>query len=183
MIAVDKGVLLIAEPFMKDKNFQRTVVLICEHDEAGSFGMVLNRKRKDQVGAYIEFLEDCTFNIYDGGPVQRDHVHFLHRRPDLIPDGQQVGEGIYWGGDFGIVCNEINSGNITEHDIRFYIGYAGWGENQLDDEMKEKSWLTIAASADIVFERNTSQIWKNAVKKLGDEFTPIIHYPLDPSFN
>lgn len=183
MVAVDKGVLLIAEPFMKDKNFQRTVVLLCEHDEAGDFGMVLNKKRKEHVGEYIEFLEHCRFNIYDGGPVQRDHVHFLHRRPDIIPDGRHLIDGIYWGGDFGEVCNKINDGLISEHEIRFYIGYSGWGENQLDEEMQEKSWLITPASTDIVFERNTSLIWKNAVKKLGDDFKPLINYPLDPSFN
>ncbi len=183
MIDIDKGVLLIAEPFMKDKNFQRTVVLICEHDEAGSFGMVLNKKRKEFVGNYIEFLEDCTFNIYDGGPVQRDHVHFLHRRPDIIPDGLHLSDEIYWGGDFGIVCTLINEGALLEKDIRFYIGYSGWGENQLEEEMMEKSWLTISASNDIVFEKNTSLIWKNSIEKLGDDFRPLINYPLDPSFN
>jgi len=183
MIDLDKGILLIAEPFMKDKNFQRSVILLCEHDEAGSFGMVLNKKRKESVGDYIELLENCTFHMYDGGPVQKDHVHFLHRRPDIIPDGLHLNDEIYWGGDFGIVCSLINEGALSEKDIRFYLGYAGWGEDQLAEEMLEKSWLTIPAASDIVFEKNTSLIWKNSIKKLGDDFKPLINYPLDPSFN
>lgn len=183
MIDVEKGVLLIAEPFMKDKNFQRTVVLVCEHDETGTFGMILNRKKKEHVGEYIELLENCTFNIYDGGPVQKDHVHFIHCRPDIIPNGLHLHDGIYWGGDFGEVCNQINEGAIKEHEIRFFIGYSGWGENQLAEEMLEKSWLTTLATDDVVFEKNSSIIWKNAVKKLGDAFKPMINYPLDPSLN
>ncbi|GDX44615.1 hypothetical protein LBMAG23_15920 [Bacteroidota bacterium] len=77
----------------------------------------------------------------------------------------------------------INSGLGNDSNIRFYLGYSGWGEQQLDEEMDEKSWLTVPATGRLVFFQNKTEIWKEAVRSLGDAYTPILNYPLDPSFN
>ena len=173
--------LLIAEPFLKDQNFQRSVILICDHQQSGTFGITINKKTKEVVSDYIEELSFCSLPIHDGGPVSRDHIHFLHQYPEWISGGREIADGIYWGGDFNEMTSFLNKGMGKK--IRFYLGYAGWGDQQLENEMKEKSWLTIAASSSLVLNTPTDQVWKEAVKTLGNEYLPIINYPLDPSYN
>lgn len=180
---IAKGTLLIAEPFLKDIHFQRTVVLLCEHQQTGTFGILINKILNEDISYLIEELEGLGIPLYDGGPVNRNQIHFLHQYPNLIPGGQHVTDGIYWGGDFDIAASFIKKGMIKKEGIRFYLGYSGWGENQLEDEMKEKSWLTLSGYKDLVFHKNAPQIWKKAVSDLGEEFLPMVNYPLDPSFN
>jgi putative transcriptional regulator len=181
MNQIKKGMLLIAEPFMKDPNFQRSVVLLCEHQYSGTFGITVNKQMNKVVGDYIEELSFCDLPIHDGGPVSRDHIHFLHQYPDLISGGQEIADGIYWGGEFSELVSLLKTEG--QKKIRFYLGYSGWGENQLESEMKEKSWLILPATRALVLSTSTDQIWKEAVKSLGDEYRPIINYPLDPSYN
>lgn len=183
MNKIEKGTLLIAEPFLRDNNFQRSVVLLCDHQLEGSFGITINKQTDDTVGEYIIELASCTIPVFDGGPVSRDHIHFLHQYPESIPGGQYIADGIYWGGDFDSMVNLVKSRNGDGQGIRFYLGYAGWGGEQLEAEMKEKSWLIAPAANSIVFHTSTELMWKESVKMLGNEFLPIINYPLDPSFN
>ncbi len=93
------GKLLIADPFLRDPNFMRSVVFICEHKDEGSFGFVLNRRYEQYLGDLIAGLETSTFPVYYGGPVQVETIHILHQRPDLIPGGVEMKDGIVWGGD------------------------------------------------------------------------------------
>ena len=103
MIDPAAGVLLIADPFLKDPNFLRTVVLLCEHKEAGSFGFVLNKQIEQTLDELISDLEGHRLPVYYGGPVQMDTIHFLHQYPDLIPESVKVSDGIFWGGNFETV--------------------------------------------------------------------------------
>ena len=139
MIEPAPGILLIADPFLKDPNFLRTVVFLCEHKEEGSFGFVLNRQFENTLDELIPELEGHKLPVFYGGPVQIDSLHFLHQYPDLIPGGQEVIKGVYWGGDFDALVNLVKSGAIDTNKIRFYIGYSGWSEGQLDSEMNEKN--------------------------------------------
>ena len=93
----------------------------------------------------IPGLEGYKLSVYYGGPVQPDTIHFLHQYAD-IPGSLEVLKGVYWGGDFDQIIEMIKTGIISPDKIRFFIGYSGWGNNQLDDEMKEKSWLTVKAT-------------------------------------
>lgn len=184
MIDISCGTLLIAEPFMKDPNFQRSVVLICEHEDlSGSFGITINRLTKDVLGDYLPEFDQIRIPIYDGGPVGKDNMHFLHKRADLIEGGKEMGDGIYWGGDYESALRLVIQNEISIDEIRFYMGYAGWEKNQLKEEMKDKSWMVVEAKSSIVFHKNPSQIWKESVKQMGKEFHPVMHYPLDPSYN
>ena len=99
------GKLLIADPFLKDPSFKRSVVFLCEDKEEGSFGFVLNRKFEQPLSEILEGAEDSPLPVYYGGPVQIDTLHYLHLCPDLIPGGIEVVDGIYWGGDFEIVVD------------------------------------------------------------------------------
>jgi putative transcriptional regulator len=101
----------------------------------------------------------------------------------LIAGGEFIIDNIYWGGDYEAAVNNIKNGSINENGIRFYLGYSGWGKNQLRKEMKHKSWMFTEANNNLVLQTDPQLIWKYAVKKLGDDFLPMINYPLDPSFN
>ncbi|MGZ5190128.1 MAG: YqgE/AlgH family protein, partial [Flavisolibacter sp.] len=104
------GILLIADPFLKDPNFMRTVVLLTEHREDGTIGFVLNRQYENTLDELIPEVEGHKLPVYYGGPVQMNTIHFLHRYPDEIQGGVEVLKGIYWGGDFDAVIDLINNG-------------------------------------------------------------------------
>lgn len=176
------GKLLIADPFLRDPNFMRTVIFLCEHKSEGSFGFVLNKKGDQLLGELIAGLEFSDFPVYYGGPVQLDTIHFLHQRPDLIPDGVEVIDGIYWGGDFELVTELVKENKLRPRDIRFFIGYSGWSEGQLQAEMEVKSWITCDSTRRLVF-TNVDDTWKAALRQLGGEYEQLINYPTDPQLN
>ena len=183
MVQVQSGILLISDPFLKDPNFLRTVVLLCEHQPEGSLGFILNKRYEQTIGELMTDLEDCNFPVYYGGPVQKDTIHFLHQRPDLIEDGHYIIDGIYWGGDFTEVVELIKLKKISLNDIRFFIGYSGWGQQQLETELKDKSWITREAIRQLIFHKNTDAIWRDALKDLGGEYSQMTNYPIDPQLN
>lgn len=183
MIQPGTGVLLIADPFLKDPNFLRTVVFLCDHKEEGSFGFVLNRQYSSTLDELVPEMDGYKLPVYYGGPVQQDTVHFLHQYPESIPGGQEIIKGVYWGGDFDRVAELIRSGNIDPNKIRFYIGYSGWGSGQLDEELKEKSWLTVRATRRLIFHHRHEEIWKDSLKELGGDYEMMINFPIDPQLN
>jgi putative transcriptional regulator len=183
MIDPAAGILLIAEPFLKDPNFLRSVVFLCEHNEEGSFGFVLNRQYENTIDELIPELEGHRIPVFYGGPVQVDTIHFLHQYPTEIPGGQEVMKGVYWGGDFDAVVDMIKNKKVKENKIRFYIGYSGWEKGQLTEEMKEKTWLTVKAASTLVFHKDYNEIWKDSIKHLGGDYEIMINFPLDPQLN
>jgi putative transcriptional regulator len=183
MIEPGPGILLIAEPFLKDPNFMRTVVLLCDHQEEGSFGFVLNKVFNHTLDELMNDMAELKLPVFYGGPVQMDTIHFLHQYPEKIPGSFQVLEGIYWGGDFETAITLIKEGEIDITRIRFFIGYSGWGNGQLTDELKEKSWLMAQATRKLVFHHKADEIWKDALKHLGGDFEMMANFPIDPQLN
>jgi putative transcriptional regulator len=183
MIEPGSGILLISDPFLKDPNFMRTVVFLCEHQDQGSFGFVLNRKYENTIDELIPELDGHKIPLFYGGPVQMDTIHFLHQYPEDIPGGQEVMKGIFWGGDFERVVDMIRSGEIDQEKIRFFIGYSGWSDGQLHNEMEEKSWLTVRATRSLVFHQDYKEIWKESLRQLGGDYEIMINFPIDPQLN
>jgi putative transcriptional regulator len=177
------GVLLIADPFLKDPNFMRTVVFLTEHRDDGTIGFVLNRQYENTLDELLPEVQGHKLPVYYGGPVQMNTIHFLHRYPDQIQGGIEVMKGVYWGGDFDAVIDLINSGKADPDKIRFYIGYSGWSPGQLESEMNEKTWLTVEAARRLVFHPNAEEIWKDSLKHLGGEYEMMINFPIDPQLN
>jgi len=177
------GILLIADPFLKDPNFMRTVVFLCEHQEQGSFGFVLNKNYEHSLDELVPDLAGLKLPVHYGGPVQMDTLHFLHQYPDKIPGGFEVIDGVYWGGEFETAVELLRNKEIDPNKIRFYIGYSGWSEGQLTDELKEKSWLTASGNRKLVFHRKIEEIWKDSLKLLGGDYEALINYPIDPQLN
>jgi putative transcriptional regulator len=183
MISPAAGILLIADPFLKDPHFMRSVVIVCEHQKEGTVGFVLNKPFDQKLDALITNFEGFAIPVFYGGPVQKDTIHFLHQYPDLIPGGQEIMKGIYWGGDFEMVTQLVKNNKLDLTKIRFFIGYSGWSKDQLNDELKEKTWLTVKATRNLIFHSFPDKIWKDSLKQLGGDYEMMINYPIDPQLN
>jgi len=183
MIDITSGDILIADPFLKDPNFMRSVVFLCEHLPEGSFGFVLNKGYEQVLSDVISDAAGCNLPLFYGGPVQMDTIHFLHQRPDLISGGTEVINGIYWGGEFDEVIELIRQHQLDEKDIRFFLGYSGWDEGQLEEELKSKSWITRKGTKKLIFSPSVGELWKDALSSLGGEYKQMVNYPIDPQLN
>lgn len=183
MTSPSKGTLLIANPFLKDPNFSRSVVFLCDHQEEGAFGFVLSRSFDFKLDELVPKFKDFPLPVFTGGPVKPDTLHFLHQYPNLIPGGEEVMEGTYWGGNFESLSSHLLNHDLASNKIRFFIGYSGWSDGQLDEEMKIDSWLTLKATPELLFETTSQNIWKESLRHLGGDFEKLINYPLDPQLN
>ena len=184
MISPASGILLIAEPFLKDPNFVRTVVLLCRHEEnEGTFGFVINNLFHQKLDELIPELDGFDLPVFKGGPVQMDTLHYLHQYPDLLPDSLKISDDVYWGGDFETLKILMQDGLVEREKIKFFLGYSGWENGQLAGEITEKSWLTVAGNPDIVFATPLEDIWKTSLILLGGKYELMIHFPTDPQLN
>ncbi len=183
MISPSKGSLLIANPFLKDPNFSRTVIFICENATEGTFGLVINKQFPKNLNDLLPELNGLNLPVFTGGPVQGDSLHFLHQYPDLIGGGEEVFKGVYWGGNFESLLIHLKNDDIRMDKIRFFIGYSGWTEGQLGIEMKEGSWLTVDATRKLMFETPSDDIWKESLNHLGGDYKMLVNYPTDPQLN
>lgn len=177
-----KGRLLIAEPFLGDENFERSVVLLCEHSSYGSFGLVLNQLTNLKLADVVDDIY-ADFDLYTGGPVEQNTLHFIHRLGNRIQDTVPLGNGIYWSGDFESVRWLINKGEIQPDDIRLFLGYSGWSAGQLGTEVARNSWIISETDANFIFDTPSSQFWREILKKMGGEYKILANYPTDPRLN
>jgi putative transcriptional regulator len=182
-ISPKKGRLLLSEPYLADPNFERTAILLTEHNEEGSVGFILNKPSESRVSEVMEDLKGLDAQIFIGGPVQQDTLHFVHRYAGL-QDAIEIEEGIYWGGNFEHLLTMKNTGQLLITDIKFFLGYSGWSPNQLQEELKLNSWIVSdRVSDDLIFETLPDQMWKKAMQGLGGRFTVYSNYPADPRMN
>ncbi len=181
-MSVGRGKLLIAEPFLGDPNFERSVVLLCEHNAQGSFGLVLNQTTNLHLDDVVENMYG-ELPLFIGGPVEQNTLHFIHRLGDQIEGAVDIGNGIYWSGDFENVKTLINIGKVSEKDIRLFIGYSGWSAGQLDGEMNRNSWIISETDAHFIFDTPANQFWREILKSMGGEYKVLSNYPTDPRLN
>jgi putative transcriptional regulator len=179
-----KGDLLISEPYLPDPNFERTVILICEHDENGTIGFVLNKQAQVGLSDVMDELSGAESSLYVGGPVQQDTLHFIHRCDQLKDRANEVQDGIFWGGNYDKLTSLINTRALAEEDIRFFVGYSGWSAGQLLDELKEKSWIVFQnTTPELIFETPPPHLWQEVLRLMGGKFKLISNYPTDPRLN
>ena len=182
-IDLQKGRLLLSEPYLADPNFERTVILLTEHNEEGSVGFILNKPSESHVSEVMEDLKGLDAQIFIGGPVQQDTLHFIHRCGDL-EDAIELENGIYWGGNFEQLLSLIDTGKFLVTDIKFFLGYSGWSPDQLQEELKLNSWIVSdRGSHEMIFETLPDQMWKKAMHELGGRFSVYSNYPADPRMN
>lgn len=179
-----KGQLLISEPsIIGDLSFNRSVILLADHDKEGSVGFIINKPLKYTIHDLIPEIKS-RFKIYNGGPVEQDNLYFIHNIPDLIPNSIEISNGIYWGGDFESTKELINSGKINKENIRFFLGYTGWSKNQLETEMSENSWIIAPNNYENkIIGKSPAHFWKEQIKELGGEYLIWSNAPENPYLN
>ncbi|MEZ4988719.1 MAG: YqgE/AlgH family protein [Saprospiraceae bacterium] len=181
---VQIGKVLVAEPFMMDPNFKRSAVLLCDHvDTEGSIGFILNKPLDTSIQELFDDFPDFETPVFFGGPVQMDTIHYLHAKGDLLENSLEVAPGVFWGGDFEKLKFLIRSALITPHEIRFFIGYSGWSEGQLMEEMNFGSWLLADMDANYLFKTKPEQLWQSILQHKGRNFSVIAQMPEDFSWN
>ena len=176
------GKLLIAEPFLSDPNFARTVILLCEHGSEGSVGFVLNRSTQLTLGDLLPELYTPDLPVFQGGPVQMDTLHMVHRTPIAL-GGNEIAPGVYWGGSYEALQDMIENNAYNAEDMKLYVGYSGWSPGQLDKEMAEGSWIVTDILPELLFETTPDMLWKEAIRHLGKEYAYLANFPLDPQLN
>ena len=178
-----RGRILIAEPFMADPYFRRAVVLLIEHNNEGSFGFILNKPMSLSINDTLFNFPEFNAEVFMGGPVQPENLFFLHTLGDTLGEAEEVLPGLYWGGDFDTVKAQILAGNLEEDQIRFFVGYSGWGEGQLEEEMLSDSWIVSEANAADLMHPDTTRIWHNCLRKMGQKQSILANFPEDPALN
>lgn len=179
-----KGHLLIAEPsILGDVSFNRSVILIADHNDEGSVGFILNKPLDYTISDLLPEIE-IPIRVYNGGPVEQDNLYFIHKIPDLISNSVEISHGIFWGGDFSSVIPLINDGKLNDKDIRFFLGYSGWDANQLVNELISNTWIvTENIYKKSIIEKSDNSFWKEKMLELGGDYSIWSNAPEDPSFN
>ena len=178
-----KGMVLVAEPFMKDSYFKRSVVLLADHGEKGSMGFMLNKTIEIKLNDAIPDFPQFDGSLHLGGPVSTDQLFFIHRYGELIPKSIEIMDGLWWGGDFIKLRSLMKKDEIDITQLRFFVGYAGWDPEQLNKELNEKSWIITKQKINTILNGDWENLWPNILKRMGGEFTLMANFPEDPSLN
>lgn len=180
------GTVLAASPELPDSSFSHSVLLICEHNDEGAFGLVFNRPAGltvKQLFPEHPLSHACQLPVYQGGPVGMDTALFLHRRPDEIPGGEELAEGVFLGGEFEALVSLLHSEpEGVGSCIRLFVGYSGWGPGQLDDELRGGSWLPALLDPEVLFGEGEESAWRAVIRSI-EGMDGLSHLPPDSSWN
>jgi putative transcriptional regulator len=126
-----------------------------------------------RVDELIDEFPDCDAEVFFGGPVQTNSLHYIHNVGDLLEDSVKVMDGVYWGGDYNKLKFLVENGLIKSSNIRFFVGYSGWSSGQLHEELELGSWIVTEMFANYVFKVDSKQLWSRIMYDKGDAFTVI----------
>ena len=178
-----KGRLLIAEPFMDDPYFKRSVVLLTEFSKDGSFGFMLNKPLELKINEVMEDFPEFDAPIFMGGPVQSDSLFYIHTQGEIIENSMKITDNLYWSGNFDQLKQLIKDQQIFPNEIKFFIGYSGWDHDQLIGEINDESWIISNLKSKKINDLNDFDLWKNTLQKMGSKFSLLSNFPEDPSLN
>lgn len=134
------GKILISTDLMEDRNFKNTELLITEYNDRGAVAFIINQIFERRLNELVEFSSSPAFPLHHGGPVDNEHLFFIHSRPDLIAGGEKITDEIYLGGDFKKAIEHINNKTLSTAAIKIFVGYSGWDAGELEAEIAEGSW-------------------------------------------
>ena len=178
-----RGKILISEPSLRDATFGRSVVLLIDHTEEGSMGLIINKQLPIFVNDIIKefkYIEDIP--LYKGGPIATDTLFYLHTLAD-ISGAIPISKGLFLNGDFEEIKRYILQGNQIDRYIRFFLGYSGWESEQLSTELRENTWLVSKEENAYLMNGDTKDMWKQALEKLGSKYETWSRFPQVPTFN
>jgi putative transcriptional regulator len=181
-LAPKQGRILISEPLLSDTYFKRSVVLLTEHSDKGAVGFVLNKPVDLPLSEVLADFPEFNSQVYIGGPVAKDTIHFLHTLGELVPNSVHVMDDIYWGGDFESLKELINEGIVEPSQVRFFLGYSGWSPNQLETEIEENAWLVTRVESEKIMSAD-KDIWKKTLDELGKKYKVWSNFPENPAMN
>ncbi len=179
----EKGKILISEPFLPDSFFNRSIVYLTDHTPQGSVGFILNKKLDIKVKNAISGFDTCEDYLNMGGPVAPDTLHYLHTLGELVPNSVSIDGNIFWGGDIEVIKSLIAFKKIDGSRIRFFLGYSGWSDGQLDRELKENSWVIASIRSDIVMSNRGDDTWKMVLRSLKNKYRIWADFPESPDMN
>ncbi len=160
MMHISPGKILISTPSLSDPNFDKVVIFIAEYNEKGALGFVINTLFPRTFNELTAYRHSPALPLYAGGPVEKESVFFVHRRPGLITSSTQITSSIYLGGDFKQAVDCMSNKTLPANDIKLFIGYCGWDEGELEEEIKEGSWLICSTPAQTIFAPQVAMLWE-----------------------
>ena len=179
-----KGRVLIADPFTDDDYFGRAVVYICDHNSEGTFGFVLNNFIDIDLNEVAKNFPDIKSNISIGGPVQTEHIFFLHTVGNSIEGSMEVDDGIYIGGNYDQLKQKLDDGEINPKEVRFFLGYSGWSAGQLQEEIDNHSWIVAPVLNPLeIMDDTVIDIWSNYMRRQGKKYDILSRSPIDFNVN
>lgn len=181
-VAPEKGKILIAEPFLPGSYFNRSIVYLVEHNEKGSVGFILNKPVDFQINEFYKEFPSYNDKIYIGGPVNIESLFFIHNLGEKIKGSIPIVDDLYWGGEFEDLKQLMNEGEISNSQIRFFLGYSGWDKDQLKEELKEDSWIVSDIAPNLVI-NGPNELWHDMVKNLGGKYRLWENFPENPGMN
>lgn len=178
-----KGQLLLDHGKLYGSFFHRTVILICQHDVEGAFGLVLNRVTGNKVGDALVANVSSTLKeqlLYLGGPVQPQALSYLHS--DMFLPDADVLPNLSLGHSLDALT-ELGESFSSSKQMKIFAGYAGWSPGQLDDEMRRETWLIHPASVELVFHPEPTQLWQLILREKGWKYRMLAEAPENLSWN
>jgi putative transcriptional regulator len=178
-----KGKILIAEPFLNDVYFKRSLVLLTEYNKEGAVGFVLNKPVSINIQDIIEDFPEFKAEISIGGPVQTNTLQFIHSLGSAIPGSTHLFGDLYWGGQFEVLKDLISQNLLSYGQVKFFMGYSGWTSGQLEDEIKKNSWLVGSLGEHEIMKTLTPNNWENTLLSMGSRYKMWTNAPSDPTLN
>jgi len=178
-----KGRLLVSVPFLNDLFFGRSVVLLTEHNQLGSAGLILNKPLDTKISSAVKNFPEFDSKLFLGGPVENSALFYLHTAADRIPNSSKIFKDLYWGGDYEVLKSIIHDKKISPEEIKFFVGYSGWAPKQLNMELKHNSWVIAATTVKNIMAKNHKRIWEEKIKVSSKEYAVWSRFPVNPSLN
>ena len=182
IIKPKQGSILISEPSLRDFYFRQSVVLLAEHNEEGTFGVIINKPIEARLKDIIKGFPAYNLPVFLGGPVKTDSIFYIHTRED-VDQSVPIMQGLYWGGDLDVIKVMMKRKELLPNEIRFFVGYSGWSPMQLDQELNEKSWVLSQTTVHEVINARPETLWSNYLKSMGQDYAIWANFPSDPTFN
>lgn len=145
------GIFIRSTDALNDTVFDKAIIFITEYNDKGAMGFIVNRVFSRSFNELEAFSHCRYFPMYEGGPVDQEHLYFIHQRPDLVEDGESIGGGIYLGGNLQQAVQAVNEGSLTGEHLKIFIGYCGWHQGDLEAEIEEGSWELIEGNKELLF--------------------------------